>query len=349
MAKNMIKITSTIGALAIFVNMFIVKTNGENLSRGLKTAEDVDYSQSYSLQRETLAVVIQDDFTILDIADSLSYEDALCAQIKEYAKFFKIDPILAEEIAKYYTNSFHNEEYLRTFNIGPTIIGGEQRSYPNAEAGVIAFVRCLYQKPSLFLDAFREMNMESFYCTQLSVEQRNALLPIYMGESDDFVRELITTPDDMWLYEESELTQKQFMAYVAGVFETDPYIAAAINYAEMGELRKDEGVPRKNNYGNYRSSGEFYTYPSKEAGIIDHVIRIMMKQGDLSVVDFVTTKSGAYVHGPNSGIKHEPVWEKNVLGSYQTIMKSEQEAYTVPEGYQVVNHKEDNINRLTLS
>lgn len=349
MNKRFIRVTSFLGALTICSSLLACKTTDSSVRVGegrpvvrpayhlIRMGNSFRFGKMYMPSRTKF---------------SLTPEERLCAQIRRYASFFRVDPLLAEEIAKYYTKDFTDDAYLETFNIGPTVLMGEARTFQNEEAGIMAFIRCLYQKPNLYVDAMREMDLETFYSTRLAPEQRNEILPLFLGEEINISRDLITTPEDLWQYEECGLTQKQFISYVADVLGADPYFAAAINYAEMGELRKDSGVPRKNNYGNYRKSAtELYSYPSIEAGIVEHVLNTMMKKGELSVTEYVTTRSGAYVHGPNSGIKREPIWEKNVLGSYKRIVEEEIEAYTVPEGYHILANKEakDQTNQLTLS
>lgn len=342
--QKMIKITSAAASVLIVLNL---SSKTQEPTSPLKNmARTLPEVVEYHLVREHMDAQLKNSKKTQETISYFSPDRYAYSQIQTYANYFQIDPLFAEKLAEVATDNFASEEYLETLNIGPAEFKQEKRTWQTREAGILAYIRCLYQKPKVFTECIAKLDPKDIDALSLTEEQKQLLHQVAAGESN-LKLSMITTPDELWEYEECGLTQKQFMNYIGQVMDTDPYLAPAINYAEMAYVRTGDEAPKNFNYGNYRGNGEFYTYPSKEAGMIIHVLNIMSKLGEKDVTTFVTTESGAYVHGPSSGIEHDYTWEKNVLGCYKRIITEEAELYEIPEDYLIVAKEEGMVTENT--
>ena len=260
--KNIIqKILSAISALAIMIsyNSAGETTSNESVDQILpeKTTLSVEMlSDSLSFVEEEIALHIEKH---LKNIFSIQIESV----IDLYAPYFNINADIAKSIARKYTNDYTSDVYLKTFNIGPTILYQQSHNYPTYQAGLIAYLNYLSVNPSAF-------NITS--------------------------EELKTTS-----YQPTPHTNEQFMGLIAEYFEYDPYFAPAISCHETGFYTNNASV-EKNNFGGWKVNGISYEFPTPEAGMIYHVLyanKKLINKG-IEAQTYIQTFSGEYVYGPNA-------------------------------------------------
>lgn len=143
----------------------------------------------------------------------------------------------AYEIASNLTNNFTSEEYLNSLNPIYSING---MTYDSIEKGILLFTRHLYQKPQDFNVQYDEVVNSNFN-----------------GSS------IIKT---------EELKVK----YYSDLIGVDPVLALAIEYQESAKYSSDAYLYKNNPAGlmNPNNTKEILSFPSTDAGIIEHIYQL---------------------------------------------------------------------------
>ena len=74
-----------------------------------------------------------------------------------YANVFKLNIDKTLELAHKFTNDFEDEQFNKTFVIGPKKVKNKLGSFKNFEAGVVYFVRDLYRYPEKYGSSINEI------------------------------------------------------------------------------------------------------------------------------------------------------------------------------------------------
>lgn len=113
---------------------------------------------------------------------------------------------------------------------------------------------------------------------------------------------------------DSGLTFSQFLGKVSDNLNMNKYYLLAISYLETGRVTSSLAL-NKNNFGGLRGSGEYYTYPSPEVGIIAFCINLKgyEKYNLTNIYDL----SGIYTHGNKNNPSY--TWVNSVRKYYSDI------------------------------
>ena len=124
----------------------------------------------------------------------------------------------------------------------------------------------------------------------------------------------------------SGLTFSQFLGKVCDNLGVDKNYLLAISYLETG--KNTSGLALKsNNFGGLRGSGEYFSYPSPEVGIIAFVLNL--KGYEKYELNSIYELSGIYTHGN----KYNPsnTWVSSVLRYYNDIVSNPSKYFLVED------------------
>ena len=215
-----------------------------------------------------------------------------------YAQLHKLNIDKTLEVVYEYTDTYNDEEYNKTFVIGPEKIKEKVEAFKSFEAGVVYFVRDLYRYPEKYGKTIFEMRLdESPTLKEVSVD----------GE----------------LYMDNGLTYEQYMGKICDLFEVDKELVLAIARLESGN-GTSYLFTAKNNIGGHRGlGGTWKTYTTLEAGVISHVLTVKNIATN-SGVDIkeatdeeIAIISGKYVNG--SVDNPSPSWTAKVTNLKKNI------------------------------
>lgn len=195
-----------------------------------------------------------------------------------YAQLHKLDIDKTLALAYKYTNTYEDEEFNKTFVIGPSKIKQKVGPFNNFEAGVVYFVRDLYRYPENYGSTIYEMRLD---------------------ESPTLKK----VSKDGEIYMDNGLTYEQYMGKICDLFEVDKAFVLAVARLESGN-GESYLFTAKNNIGGHRGIGGMWkSYTTLEAGVISHVLTVK-KIATNSGVDIkevtdeeISIISGKYVNG----------------------------------------------------
>lgn len=215
-----------------------------------------------------------------------------------YAQIHKLDVDKTLQLAYKYTNTYEDEEFNKTFVIGPKKVKDKAGSFKSFEAGVAYFTRDLYRYPEKYGKTIYEMRLD---------------------ESPTLKK----VAKDGEIYMDNGLTYEQYMGKICDLFEVDKAFVLAIARLESGN-GSSYLFTAKNNIGGHRGlGGTWKTYTTLEAGVLSHVLTIKTIATNSGVdIKEVTDEeiaiiSGKYVNGKVSN--PSPSWTTKVTNLKKNI------------------------------
>lgn len=159
--------------------------------------------------------------------------------VNKYCKIYSLNTDIVYKLVQEFTNDFTLEDYLKTNNPGFKF---NNNSYDNKELGILCFIRHLYQIPEDFGLSLNEIK---------SIEKN----------------------------ENAEIKEEYLVKQYSSIFGIDPVLVLAIEYQESsfnGERYASEVYKNYNNPAGLinPSTNDFWKFPSKEAGIIEHIYQL---------------------------------------------------------------------------
>lgn len=151
----------------------------------------------------------------------------------EYCGYYGLDSIVVYKLGRTLTNEFSDANYINNYVIGNTTFYGKSRVYPNEEAGIIAFIRCLSLNPE-------DYNISSNDIT-------NGVYNKFSG------------------------SYEQMTSKISDLLGVDKTTMLAIMYHETGYFSSDSFVYRNNPAGIMKGDSGVKSFDSKEAGIIESI------------------------------------------------------------------------------
>lgn len=251
-----------------------------------------------------------DEMKLSDLEYFKSFEALLDKRQKDntiiyYAQIFKLDVEKTLSIAHQYTNEYSNEEFNKTFIIGPDSVKNKLGSLKNFEAGAVYFVRDLYRYPEKYGSSINEIR----------TSEEPTLKPV---------------SEDGNIYMNNGMTFEQYVGKICDLYDIDKATVLAISYQEAG-IKRSNLFRNSNNIGGHRGYSGWMKYTTLEAGVIAHVISIKAMQDnyglDLSTDQGLASLSGVYVNG--NVANPQPSWIEKV-----TIFKrqiNEKDLFTIKE------------------
>lgn len=214
--------------------------------------------------------------------------------IAEYATYFNLDPSKTIEFAHQVTN-----DYTKDF---AEVIGNTNYVLENPEAASMMF------------------------CYQLQRDRLATRLSEYGLSKNDFIipADIVTLNEDKTL--NNGLTYSQYLGKICDLLGSDKYYSLAISYLETGRVTSNLAL-HKNNFGGLRSSGDFFTFPTPEAGIIAFCYNL--KAYEKFNLQSIYELSGKYVHG-NINNPSE-TWVNNVLSFHNQFVERSDEFFLPSE------------------
>ena len=209
-----------------------------------------------------------------------------------YANMFKLDPNKTLNLVHNLTNNYQDEEYNTNFIIAPASQKWRYGPYTSYEAGIVEFMRELYNFPGRF----------GYLASDIRVSDEVTV-------SDQYINGHIMLTNGQ--------TFEQFLGHICDLYGMDKYLALAISQHESGNMTSY--LSRyKNNIGGQLVNGVGVSYPTMEAGIIAEVV-LLKNLFDRCGLDKTSTKdlytfSGMYVHGNLS--EPSPDWTNKVMFFY---------------------------------
>ena len=209
-----------------------------------------------------------------------------------YANMFKLDPNKTLNLVHNLTNNYQDEEYNTNFIIAPASQKWRYGPYTSYEAGIVEFMRELYNFPGRF----------GYLASDIRVSDEVTV-------SDQYINGHIMLTNGQ--------TFEQFLGHICDLYGMDKYLALAISQHESGNMTSY--LSRyKNNIGGQLVNGVGVSYPTMEAGIIAEVV-LLKNLFDRCGLDKTSTKdlytfSGMYVHGNLSELS--PDWTNKVMFFY---------------------------------
>lgn len=234
-----------------------------------------------------VSLLAEEDFLIKKDNTSSEYDKYL----KEYAGYYNLDSEKVVEFARNVT-----EDYKLDLNDLMT------RKYSDTiEGKSMLFV--YYLSKDKLVNPLKNYGLSKSYFTVSS--------------------KIRTLGKDLML--DSGLTYSQFLGKVSDNLNVDKYYLLAISYLETGRVTSSLAL-RKNNFGGLRGSGEYYTYPSPEMGIIAFCLNL--KGYEKYNFSNIYELSGVYTHGN----KNNPssTWVSSVRKYYNEISSNPEKYFILP-------------------
>jgi len=157
----------------------------------------------------------------------------------EYSGYYGLDTTAVYNLARTLTSDFRETNYLSNYVIGNTTFYNKKRIYPNEEAGIIAFIRCL------------------------------ALFPEDYGISANDIK--------TGIYSKYPGSYEQMTAKISDLLGVDKETMLAIMYHETGYFSSDSFIYRNNPAGIMIGNGAVKSFDNKEAGIIEAVYNVYFR------------------------------------------------------------------------
>ncbi len=157
----------------------------------------------------------------------------------EYSGYYGLDTTAVYNLAKTLTSDFSETNYLSTYVIGNTTFYDNNRVYPNEEAGIIAFIRCL------------------------------ALSPENYGISANDIK--------TGVYTKYSGSYEQLTAKISDLLGVNRETMLAIMYHETGYFSSDSFIYKNNPAGIMKESGGVKSFENKEAGIIEAIYNVYFR------------------------------------------------------------------------
>lgn len=239
-------------------------------------------------------------------------QDAFDNYLEEYCMYFNLDSAKVIEIARTLTDNYTNP-----FD---DIIGSDIFKPKNDEAACLIFVRRLMK------------NQLTVKLSEFGLTSNDLVISNEVYGTGREKGELLVLRNGM--------TGTQFLGRICDLLGMDKYYCLSISYLEAGKGFSSNLCRNKNNFGGMRANGEFFTYPSPEAGII--VFCINLKNYEKYELTNIYDLSGIYVNGNRSN--PSPTWVNNVLGYHKMFIEHSDEFFlpkeTVePESLEVVEQE----------
>ena len=219
-----------------------------------------------------------------------------------YANLFKLDIEKTLEIAYKYTKTYEDEEYNRTFVIGPKKIKNSKKSFPSLEAGIAYFVRDLYRYPERYGSSIYEIRLDETPTLKKQSKDGN----IYMNNG---------------------MTFEQYVGKMCDLYEIDKEFTLAIINLESGN-QSSYLFTNKNNVGGHKGIGGIWkSYTTLEAGVLAHVLSVknIASKSKIDASEMteeeIYTFSGIYVSG--SAAKPSSSWTDKVIKIKENISKKD--------------------------
>ena len=237
---------------------------------------------------EEISLLASNDFN-LKVQESIN--ETIDGYLKEYSSYYSLDGDKVVEFARNVTDN-----YSISFND----VNG-QISLDNKEGQCMMFV--YYLSRDKLLKPLSEYGLSKDYFKVSSAHST-------MGKDQIL---------------SSGLTFSQFLGKVCDNLGMDKNYLLAISYLETGKNTSGLAL-RSNNFGGLRGSGEYFSYPSPEVGIIAFVLNL--KGYEKYNLSSLSELSGIYTHGN----KYNPssTWISNVNRYYNEITSN-------PANYFIVN------------
>lgn len=301
-ALGAIVTTSTSSAVKEDSKSIIIKEQNQDKTPNIKEQEKIDKEQ----QEEQEPVKKRE---INNYKPKMDY--AKVAQMKrvsecetyleEYCYYFNFDSEKVKLIANTVTNNFRN---------GITInVGTKEFSSTEPETMAIYLVWDLYK------------NGENYAITREELTITEDIAHLQYDEEGNIILR-------------NGLSFSQFIGKVNDSFDGDKYLSLAISDRETGFQTSDQAI-NKNNFGGWRATEAFFTFPSPEAGIIYHCFSLE-KMTNSREYNNLLEFSGIY----NNNDTNQPVpeWEEDVSAKMYSYSCNEDEYFNYRE-------KEKEINR----
>lgn len=218
-----------------------------------------------------------------------------------YANTFKLNVPETLRIAKQYTNNYEDEEFNKTFIIGPAKVKNKLGSLKNFEAGVVYFVRDLYRYPERYGTTIETIRTSE----EPTLKQKASDGKIYMDNG---------------------LTFEQYLGKICDLFEIDKTFTMSIVNLESGN-KSSNLFKYSNNIGGHRGYNGWMKYTTLEAGIIAHVLSVKAIADNNGIdikeatVEEIASFSGVYVNGKIT--KPSSSWTGKVLNIEENIRKKD--------------------------
>lgn len=206
--------------------------NEQTITEENVSIKETNESEMVEEKNVTIVPIVIIEEPEIIVEEQISPEQQL---IEEFCNAYNINSEIAYKIAIDKTNNFTDDEYLKTFNVKGTKLGGIERSYQTKEQGLLLFVRNLAQIPSTFGVTKEEIMNENIY--------------------------------------ENPNTYENITKRYSEIMGMDPSLVLAIMYNESAIFKSDMFL-YMNNPGGLKNGNYFWNFKSKEEGIIETVITI---------------------------------------------------------------------------
>ncbi len=275
--------------IAGLVTLLVLDKKG-SLSRVQTTTQVESFAMLEPSNSEEPGLISQN--TYLQTLDTRMKIRKLDYTVVFYAQMFKLNPTVTLNLVHSLTNNYQDPEYNSNFIIATASQKWRYGPYYSYEAGIVEFVRELYNFPGRF----------GYLASDVRVSEDVTV-------SDQYVNGHIMLSNGQ--------TFEQFLGHICELYGMDKYLALAIVQHESGNMTSY--LSRyKNNIGGQLVNGVGVSYPTMEAGIIAEVV-LLKNLFDRCGLDKSSTKdlytfSGMYVHGTLS--EPSPDWTNKVMFFY---------------------------------
>ena len=275
--------------IAGLVTLLVLDTKG-SLSRTQTTQKVESFTMLEPATSEEPGLISQNEY--IKSLDTRIKIRKLDYTVVLYANMFKLDSTKTLNLVHVLTDNYQNEEYNTNFIIAPASQKWRYGPYSSYEAGIVEFMRELYNFPGRF----------GLLASDIRVSEAVTV-------SDQYINGHIMLTNGQ--------TFEQFLGHICDIYGMDKYLALAIIQHESGNMTSYLSK-YKNNIGGQLVNGVGVSYPTMEAGIIAEVVllkNLFDRCGlDKSSTNDLYTFSGMYVHGNLS--EPSPDWTNKVMLFY---------------------------------
>lgn len=214
--------------------------------------------------------------------------------LQEYCSYFNFDSEKVITIARNLTNNFENEIIIAV---------GNKEVVSNSNETMAMF---------LVWDLYKNSTDYSLTREELTISDEINHLN-YNEEGNIILR--------------NGLTFSQFMGKVSDSVEGDRSFTLAVSNLESKKQTSDQAI-ENNNFGGWRYTEEYLTFPSPEAGVIYHCMMFEKKCQTWNYAN-IYEFSGLYTQKDKT--KPNYTWVENVLGFQHIILANEDEYFDYEE------------------
>lgn len=219
--------------------------------------------------------------------------------LEEYSLYFNMDKDKVISLARDLTDDY-KEDFA-------SIIGSDEIDLSDDEVAAMVFVYQLRRdKLAITLNDLGTSKQELIVSTDVYMQGR--------CEGDTLV---LRTGE----------TENQFLVRICQMLGTDEMYSLAISLSETRQFQSPM-CRDKNNYGGLRSTKEYMTFPSPEAGIIAFCMNL--KKYEKYNLQSLEALSSIYVRGSRKA-EPSPVWMKNVKSFHSQIDENYEEFTGYPD------------------